>query len=60
MVQTERDGVLEDETSRSESTHSATGEGPSTSTNSSVDNDATRLKPKGLLVAEVHKNERIV
>lgn len=52
--------MLKDETSMSESRRSATGEGPSTSTNSTIDNDAIRLKPKGLLVADVHTNERIV
>ena len=51
---------LEDETPRSESYQSTTGEEPRTSTSSTVTNDATRLKPKDSLVADVHRPERKV
>ena len=37
-----------------------TGEEKRTSTNSTVANDATRLKPEGRLVAEVFNGERNV
>ena len=41
-------------------TQSTTGEDQKTNTNTSVANDATRLKLKGCLVAHMHVSERTV
>ena len=50
--------VLQDETLRSEST--PPGEEPRTSTNITVTNDSTGLKPNVFLEADVHRGERKV
>lgn len=50
--------VLKGETPRSDSIQTVTGEEQKTSKNSFVSNDATRPKPEGCLVAEVHKGEK--
>ena len=52
--------VLEDETPRSESSQSAPWKQQDISMNSSVANDAARVKLKGHLIADMHRNERKV
>ena len=51
---------MDNETSGSEGTQSATGEEQRIRTNSTDTNDATRLKRKGHLEADMHRGERKV